>query len=40
MRLKGTGQRWPLSYISIFWYAVKAAEKARTERIEKRKSRP
>ena len=31
IRLKGTRQRWALSYTSIFWCAVKAAaEKERT----------
>jgi hypothetical protein len=40
IRLKGTRQRWPLSYISIFWHAVKAAaEKDRAERNERRKTR-
>ena len=40
LRLKGTRQRWPISYESVFWSAVKlAAEKQREERMKDRKRR-
>ena len=39
-RLKGTRQRWPISYESVFWSAVKlAAEKQREDRMKDRKRR-
>lgn len=38
IRLKGTRHRWPISYESIFWLAVKvAAEAQRAERMTRRK---
>ncbi len=40
VRLKSTRQRWPISYESILWLAVKvAAEAQRAERMTKRKRR-
>ena len=40
VRLKRTRQRWPISYESILWLAVKvAAEEQRAERMTKRKRR-
>jgi len=40
VRLKSTRQRWPISYESILWLAVKvAAEEQRAERMTKRKRR-
>ena len=38
IRLKGTRHRWPISYESILWLAVKvAAEAQRAETMTKRK---
>lgn len=40
VRLKGTRHRWPISYESILWLAVKvAAESQRADRMMKRERR-